>query len=992
MADGQNPLQKTFVNIALTAGLNRKRDAHQLQNGELLTADNVSYSQVDGQICKRNGFASVTPQGAPLQGGPFKAIGCRDNVEPIILGQNTLNKYNSVQNLSTSLPTPTQGRVSVRQVQGSSGRTLFAWPPSHASLATDGNQYVCAVWEEPNATGSFMYFGVQDQATGNWIISPRSFTHPMTNFNSPTNGLNYSVTAQFSPLVRYVDGVFWIFWLWTGGAQNLNNAAVTNAVIVAGTIALTNLAAGITSNSFTQEIVTNSTGITSSSPTSISYDVHFSGNNAAMAWTAPQYTTANVQIWAGTVVGTTFAKTQFGYNSFALSNLTANSRIAVRCDGPAATPYLIATNVSCHILDTNVVLSTTYNAPITPSTASKTYTYSQTPVDCAWINGQAIWSTALFIKDNPIPGRAIPVVFVYNPTAKTWTEIDGKMPIASAYGEQLSRIFTTNVANKLFFWYGQGGPTSDAVYNAAYLIEFDLIAKTGGVICRTLYMNNYHICLGDKVRPTEVIRTGTGQQYMTMLTSGQEKTGENYRAYGTLNRIVFNFSPDRQIQVVPLPTGGVMIAGAYPLYYDGNDVVEAGFSNPPTSDPMPATNWSTSIAANLTVYATSSQNGLTGGASAVTPSGSIEYYYLICFVRRDAYGNVYRSAPSPVITVPCPNPINTVVFPTLTANNGGNIQIEYYRSTQNTPGTYYKLAVVPNGSAYTDTRGDGVTTPTANTSITKNPTIYTNSGELANDPPPPIHHMVCSESRAYIIPADNRNLIWYSKQFSPGRTVEFAADLTMSEGQNSGQFTALAVLDDKLIIFKQDQILYTYGSGPDNGGKNGAFAPFVKIASDVGCTEPASVCVIPDGVVFRSRRGIELLNRSLQVQYIGGNVEPLVQTNGPMSSVVVMPNFTELRFIPSQATVTSTYQGVTATKPTSVLVYDYAGKRWSTYSNMAAVQAVNINNDYWWISADGSLVNKENRHDFGDPRDSMRTSWGSRLGAHLSHGSAGRFL
>jgi hypothetical protein len=169
----------------------------------------------------------------------------------------------------------------------------------------------------------------------------------------------------------------------------------------------------------------------------------------------------------------------------------------------------------------------------------------------------------------------------------------------------------------------------------------------------------------------------------------------------------------------------------------------------------------------------------------------------------------------------------------------------------------------------------------------------------------------------------------------------------------------LAVLDSNLIIFKNDQILYTYGNGPDNTGQNGSFSPFQKIASDVGCIEPASICVIPDGVVFKSRRGIELLTRGLQVTYIGTPVEDLVQTNGPLSSVVCMPNFTELRFVPRNATYQSTYLGVTQTVNTSVLVYDYGSKRWSTFSNMAAVQAVSINNVYWWLSADGALVNQE---------------------------------
>lgn len=948
-SEGTNPLSKTFVNISLTAGLNRKRDAHQLQNGELLTAENVSYSQVEGQICKRNGFAPVTPQGAPFQGGPFKAIGCRDNTEPLILGANTLNKYNGAKNLSTFLPTPTQGRLSVKQIVGSTGQSQRPWPPSHASCATDGTSYVLVTWEEPNESGAFCYYGIQDLATGGWIIKPIMLKDPIG--SRSYNGKLYTTTAFHSPKATYSNGFFFISVVWCG--QNFSNSIMSyQAWVGLYSIALTNLAAPLAMQGpFLIAASTSSTWATSPSP--YSYDFAMGQNRFILA-VAGAAGPRSIEVQVGTVYAIPQAATSNTVVYSAGTNVD-RANVSVRCDFNSQYPFAMATSDGVTLLKSDGTYGTAIRYSNGTSLRSPCDVISYGSAGYAFLQHDASAAPALVCQ---FSNANAPNEFSIPNGAIRFTP-----PVTTQFLQVLSRLFRKSASEAIVYcWVGAAGPTEDSVYNSAFLVEFNLEAGTATAICRTLYLASAHVTGGDVQFPTDVVQISGTKKFVTYLTAITEKSsGKDFHGFGTLSRVEFDFQPDRNVQMISLPTGGVMIAGALPLYYDGATVSEFGFSSAPTGTAMGQT-VAPLDAPMFTVSKISAGptgvSGLEGGASAVTPSGFLEYYYTICFVRRDAYGNVNRSAPSPVITVPCPNLFNWVNWPALTYNGGENVMVEYYRSTQNIPGTYYFIGQVANGVAFVDKTPDG-TQDALGKSITANRTVYTNSGELPNDPPPPVHHAAMSESRVYLIPSDNRNVIWYSKQFAPARSVEFSANLTMSEGLNSGQFTALAVLDDKLIIFKNDQVLYTYGTGPDNGGSNGAFAPFVRIASDVGCIEAASVCVIPEGVVFKSRRGIELLNRSLQVQYIGGKVEPLVQTNGPLSSVVVMPNFTELRFIPSKSSYTSTYLGKTQTIAPSVLVYDYAGKRWSTYSNMASVQAVNINNEYWWISADGSLVNRE---------------------------------
>lgn len=973
-----DPVQKSFVNLSLIGGVNKKTDSHQLQNGQLLTADNVVFTAVDGQVTKRYGFASVTPAGAPFQGGPFKALGVRDNTEPLILGANTLNKYNVAKNLSTTLTTPTQGRVNVQQVVGSSGQASTPWPPSHASCATDGSSYALLTWEEPNGTGSLCYYGIQDLATGNWIIKPTPLTIYYPTLTG-ADGLVYSNGAAHAPKACYANGFFYFSYIWCG--QNFTNSVMKYAAFVVLTcIDITNLAAGATNVGQTFQIGGTPTNAIYSSPTLLRYDFDIAGPFGGNSY--PRFiiaahdlsTSTTTGFYSGGLQGTFFA---FGNTAVVNRSFStvANGPIAVRVQNDAASPFTVAYPDGVVQLDVNLNQTNGYGLTSQVNTAN--------PVDVLPSGNNTF---AVIITENNTTQSFAQLnynnpnsVAAFSPHA--FGTINWNSPLTTSYVQVLSRLFQKAAEPLMYCWIGAAGPTTDTIYNSAYLVEFNLSTNSSQTICRTMYLTNQHITGGDTLFPCNVLHVPNTGKYVTYLTAITEKIAStDFHAFGTLSRVEFDFQPPRNVQIVSLPTGGVMIAGSYPLYYDGATVNEAGFSSAPDGNamsqsinPNPAPKFAvTSITIGPSNYQYYFNQTLVGGTSTVTLSGYIEYYYVICLVRRDAYGNVNRSAPSPVITVPISNPgggdgtglYNNVTnqtysyggyvtFPPMTYNGGGNVMIEYYRSTQNTPGTFYFLGQVPNGSNFVDQKPDGVTRPNANTSITKYRTVYTNSNELPNDPPPPIWHAVSSESRVYCIPADNRNLIWYSKQFSPGRTVEWSAGLTISEGLNSGQFMGLAILDSNLIIFKVDQVLYTWGNGPDNTGANGAFAPFTRIASDVGCVDPGSITVIPDGVVFKSRRGIELLTRSLQIQYIGSAIEPLANSMGPIASVVTIPNFTETRFIPS-----------TAGNP--VLCYDYDGKRWSTFSNMAAVQAASIFGTYWFISADGSLVNQETPGSYTD--------------------------
>lgn len=942
-----NYLTKQAMSIPLTGGIDRKTDKHQLASGQMYTADNVQYIS-QKQLMKRFGCQAISPPGG-LQGAPFTAIGTRDNVEPVIQGGNALNRLDVATGLSTYIAAPTQGRIDSIAVASSTGNTATAVVPSNPSCASDGQKYVCVAWEEPqafNAT-SVIYYGVQDLATGNWIISPRTIG-PQT---TPTATLA-------APRVVYAFGSFYVFFIETSGAsQYINNVSMSTS----------NLQAMVSQNTSGSITVQNGTG-TSTNLYGWAYDV------------VVGYTDANVNY--GIVVG------WMDPSGLAQANTTtsAKMRIAVYTNGNAVVPPAY-TSLTTGLASTGATqkIALTFNAStifgvtngsIASFTGKNFATTIATLVNQNYIlptsngvvtmTGYTPRNVATFVRNNILyylatvtagAGSTIGTNVV-TPTHNLLFQfpLSGNVvgtsiststfdpPNNTTFTSILSKPFFNTLTGNLYVWIGAGGYADATSYSNCFLVEVANYGTAGNAIARCLYGETANIgAISGQNGPCEVLKALTKSRYITYISTQtttatyqtitgniQTPQGTPTSFYGNLNLTGFDFNPPRGNQLLQIPQGGLLSTSALPWAYDGQQVSECGFSAAPAV-----------------------KNGI-GVITITTGTGfpaAGTYWYTLCFVRRDAYGNITRSAPSTPFQIALSGS-NTVQFNPQTYA-GNNVFVEYYRSISTTatsaaaPGVYYLIGTTPQATYFVDRGGYSDTT------IQYQPTIYTASGEIENDPPPPIHHMAFGESRAFIIPSDARNQIWYSKPYFPGKQLEWSANFTVNEGANAGLFTAVAVLDTNVICFKADSIAYFSGTGPDATGANGSFSSFARLSSDVGCIDPGSLAIVPNGLLFRSRRGIELLSRGLSVSYVGFPVEPLVQSITTITSAVVMPTYMQVRFVPS-----------IAGQP--VLVYDYAYNRWSTYSGMASVQANCLTGQYWWISADGMTVLQETPGQFTD--------------------------
>lgn len=354
------------------------------------------------------------------------------------------------------------------------------------------------------------------------------------------------------------------------------------------------------------------------------------------------------------------------------------------------------------------------------------------------------------------------------------------------------------------------------------------------------------------------------------------------------------------------------------------------------------------------------------------------YYYVFTYEWTDNQGNLHRSAPSipvPIVTTTASS-TNTIKVPTLrlTYKTSPNpVRIVGYRwSTAQQ--TYYQFTSITS-PVVNDPSVDNVTIvdAAADSAILGQTLLYTTGGVIENIAAPASIASALFKNRLFLIDAEDRNLLWYSKQVIENTPVEmsdlltlFVAPTTGAQG-STGPMTALSALDDKLIIFKSNAIYYLTGLGPDNTGANNDFSDPVFVSSSVGCTNPNSIVLMPNGIMFQSDKGIWLLGRDLSTTYIGAPVE--AYNDILINSAETIPGTNEVRFLLAEGSIT--------------LMYDYYYGQWGTFTNINAISSTLYQRKHTYLNAQG-LIFKETPGTYVDGASpvllSFTTSWISLAG------------
>lgn len=330
---------------------------------------------------------------------------------------------------------------------------------------------------------------------------------------------------------------------------------------------------------------------------------------------------------------------------------------------------------------------------------------------------------------------------------------------------------------------------------------------------------------------------------------------------------------------------------------------------------------------NFNIYPEGLSVAFSNGAGGLVAGAT--YSWIAVYRWIDAQGKVRRSLPSVPLqaTVTSGNNIATVTVPNcrITSARDASIsfQIELYRLPA-AGGAYFRTTTAAN--SYNSATDKAIVDSSTDAALAAGELLYAQpGGVLASQPPPPVSFVEAYDRRLWAIAAEDPTLLWYTNQFVDGLAPFFNEALTTRIDDQYGNVTALAPMDNKLIVFKERAIYMIFGVGPDTSGNGGYQAPqLVAIGDGVAAAQVRSVISTSDGIYFLSNKGLCLLTRGLQVQYIGKPMQNYT-SSFVCTGVVLMPDVTQIRWFSAAGTT---------------IVYDYIHQIWGIHTGQPTSSVV----------------------------------------------------
>lgn len=549
-------------------------------------------------------------------------------------------------------------------------------------------------------------------------------------------------------------------------------------------------------------------------------------------------------------------------------------------------------------------------------------------------------------------------------------------------------------------------------YESTLQPTYFMVDTTGQIVAKVLYGNSGGL-LGNNLYGTtqlsdlnlvgdDSLLLGVMQKNLVETVSGAVYTQTGISAlniqFNTLNSFLRAEAANN-----------LHISGGYLSMYDGVSVVEHNFhlfpenisvgagtftatttNGSPTLGSIPSTSGlkagmaisGAGIPGATTILSVDSATQITMSANAsasasgvtVTVGGSIAtdtYQWFVVFEWMDNKGNMHESAVSVATQAAVTGPVSRkITIPTLrlTAKQSPRtpVNVALYRQSVTNPTPYRVYASTVPSVNSTTTDVIYIYDTLADSSISGNQLLYTYGGVIENLAAPAPALVFNYKNRVIVVPSEDRKSFWFSKENIPGKPIAFTDSFIQNIDPTGGEITAGIQMDDKIVFWKNQYLMYTTGNGPTDTGQNNDFAPAQIITSDTGCDNPRSVVFMPLGVMFKSPKGIYLLTRGLQLQYIGAPVERYNDLT--ITAAHLVPNTNEVRFL--------TLEGPT-------LVYDYFMDQWGTDEGILGVDACIHRGRYTYATAEG-VVNKEEPGTFTDNDQfiplSLTTGWLSGAG------------
>lgn len=310
---------------------------------------------------------------------------------------------------------------------------------------------------------------------------------------------------------------------------------------------------------------------------------------------------------------------------------------------------------------------------------------------------------------------------------------------------------------------------------------------------------------------------------------------------------------------VDMGNGTTLIAGGALHSYDGQLPGEAGFVDKPT------------------VYL--DDNG--AGAGSLTGTFSV----IAVYSKIDSAGQLHRSAPSARATITLAAArldayVSAVPFTAYDGDTAPLYNVELYITAAG-GSTYYRANTSTDYTTWdaSDSRGTFFKFTTVGAGSSTYPAVYTTgaSGEpRPATPPPAFCAMVRIGDILWGINAEERSEIWHSKPLVVGYAPEWS---NLNKVYIGDIGVGISDVGGMPAIFGKRGIWLIPGPGPNANGV-GSFDPARRLHHEVECLHALSVCKTPAGVVFRSRKGVTLLDNGMQLQPIGHSIDASLLTSG----------------------------------------------------------------------------------------------------------------
>lgn len=370
--------------------------------------------------------------------------------------------------------------------------------------------------------------------------------------------------------------------------------------------------------------------------------------------------------------------------------------------------------------------------------------------------------------------------------------------------------------------------------------------------------------------------------------------------------VSFTFNDPTQSVFHETIANNLHLSGGFLQMYDGVNVVEHGFHFYPR------------------------MNGFT---VSILNDGSLStgtYYYTACYEWTDNQGNIHQSAPASPrkVVLTTPNKSIKVYFSSLnfTAKTGLRaVQIIVYR-TEADKNIFHRVSSLTSPTineidSYQQFIDDGL----SDTDLAVRPLLYTQPLVLTspqavqNFPAPATNCIQLNRNRLWVVDSTSPLDVWYSKLPGPDTPIAFNDGFIKQVDPRGGPITALSTIDDKLLVFKASHIFVIIGQGPTNTDENNDLSDSILVTTDCGCIDQRSIVATPIGLLFKGRKGIYLIDRSLAVQYIGAPVE--AYNAEEITSAILVANTNQVRF---------------TLRSGKTLVYDYFVGQWGVFTNQYA--------------------------------------------------------